>query len=73
MPSYVFSSIRLGSIIKSRTRSGDDLYRMLRIMEFKATLFPVPVAPAISRWGILARSATTGLPMMFFPRAMVER
>ena len=27
-----------------------------------ATDLPVPVAPAISRWGILARSAITGLP-----------
>ena len=26
------------------------------------TDFPVPVAPAISKWGILAMSATTGFP-----------
>src|SRR5205807_1253661 len=34
------------------------------------TDLPEPVAPAISRWGIFARSATTGSPSRFLPRAM---
>jgi len=41
-------------------------------MAFKATLFPVPVAPAIKRWGILSSSATTGLPIISLPRLMVS-
>ena len=41
---------------------------MLHIIEFNATLFPVPVAPAINRWGILSNSAITGLPMISLPR-----
>ena len=72
IPSYVFSSIRLGSTIKNLTISGEDLYRMLRIIELRATLFPVPVAPAMSRWGILDKSVTTGLPTMFFPSAIAR-
>ena len=34
---------------------------------------PLPVAPAMRRWGIFPRSVTTGVPMMSFPRAMVRR
>ena len=34
------------------------------------TLFPDPVDPAMSRWGILVRSATTTWPEMSFPRPM---
>src|SRR5213593_3177919 len=34
------------------------------------TDLPEPVAPAIRRWGILARSATTDSPSRFLPRAM---
>jgi len=34
------------------------------------TDLPEPVAPAISRWGILARSETSGLPDTSLPRAM---
>jgi len=33
------------------------------------TLFPEPVAPAISKWGIAAISATTGFPAISFPTA----
>src|ERR1041384_6230077 len=35
-----------------------------------ATDFPDPVAPAMRRWGILARSVTTGLPSRSRPRAI---
>ena len=37
-------------------------------MAFKATLLPVPVAPAIKRCGIFSSSATIGLPTISFPR-----
>ena len=36
-------------------------------MAFRPTLFPVPVAPAIRRWGIRSSSATTGFPTISFP------
>ena len=37
-----------------------------------ATDLPEPVVPAISRWGILARSAITGSPPMVLPSASVS-
>lgn len=36
------------------------------------TDLPEPVVPATSKCGILARSATTGLPAMSLPSAMVS-
>ena len=36
------------------------------------TDLPLPVLPAISRWGILHRSATWATPAMSLPRAMVR-
>ena len=33
-----------------------------QMIEFKQTLFPVPVRPAISRWGSPAKSTDSGLP-----------
>ena len=41
-------------------------------MAFRQTLLPVPVAPAISRWGIRARLVTTGKPRISLPRARVS-
>ncbi len=41
------------------------------MMEFRQTLFPDPVAPAINRCGIFIRSAIIGLPAISFPREMV--
>jgi len=41
-------------------------------MAFRATDLPAPVVPATSRWGILARSATIGRPLMSLPRARVR-
>ena len=52
------------------TWSGVDLYRMLQIMVLSATLLPVPVAPAMSRWGIFSSPTTTGFPMISLPRQM---
>ena len=37
------------------------------------TDLPEPVVPAISRWGIRARSVTTGSPPIFLPRASGRR
>ena len=37
-------------------------------MAFKQTDLPVPVRPAISRWGISARSKTRGWPLTSLPR-----
>ena len=38
-------------------------------MAFIETDLPVPVAPATRRWGMRARSATTTLPVVSFPKA----
>ena len=46
----------------SRTSSGVARYRRLVSMAFSATDLPLPVVPATSRCGIVARSATTGAP-----------
>jgi hypothetical protein len=45
---------------------------MLVIMVFRQTLFPVPVAPAIRRCGMRARSAMKGSPWIFLPSARVS-
>ena len=45
-----------------RTSSGVERYRMLVSIEFSPTDLPVPVEPAISRCGIVARSAKNGSP-----------
>jgi len=43
---------------------------MLQIIALSATLLPEPVVPAISKCGILVKSAITGVPTKFTPRAM---
>ena len=40
---------------------------MLMMIELMQTDLPLPVEPAISRWGILVRSATCTLPAMSLP------
>ncbi len=42
-------------------------------MQLSPTLLPVPVAPAISRWGIVARSVDQTSPFTALPRARVRR
>ncbi len=66
------SSTTFGSIIRKRTSSGVDLYKRLIIIEFMHTDLPEPVEPAISRWGILERSATATPPAMSLPSATVS-
>ena len=41
-------------------------------MELRQTLLPAPVAPAISRCGMRARSTTTGSPETFLPSAILS-
>ena len=55
-----------------RTSSGLDLYSRERIRQFMQTDLPLPVVPAISRWGSLAMSPTMGSPPMSLPMAKVR-
>ena len=52
--------------------SGVALHSRLVISALTITLLPEPVAPAISRWGILARSTAIALPATSRPRANVS-
>ena len=72
MPSKIVNSTCLGSTIIKRRSAGLYLYIKLTSKEFKPTLLPVPVEPAIRRCGILVISATTGSPTMFLPIAKVR-
>ena len=54
------------------TSSGRARYSRLVMMLLSPTLLPLPVAPAMSRWGMAARSVTAGLPRMSFPSAMAN-
>ena len=67
MSSYRPSSSRLGSTITSFSSSGEALYIMEMIIELMKTLLPVPVAPAISRCGICARSVIRMRPIRSLP------
>ena len=55
-----------------RTLLGSDLYNKLNISALIATDLPEPVVPATSTCGILAKSATTGLPAISLPMAMAS-
>gem|GEM_PF-3034794 len=66
---YTFNSTCLGSIMIMRTCSGEVRYSRLQTMELMHTDLPLPVAPAMSRWGILLRSHNTGSPEMPLPKA----
>jgi len=54
----------------SLTSSGLERNTRLMMMLFTHTDLPLPVLPAMSRWGILHRSATWATPAMSLPRAM---
>ena len=58
---------------RSLSSSGVVRHRIEQSSELRKTLLPVPVAPATSRCGILARSASAGLPKMSLPRATGSR
>ncbi|MBA7635896.1 hypothetical protein ES703_43505 [subsurface metagenome] len=65
----VVSSTRLGSIIIKRTSLGEACSSRQQIIELRQTVLPLPVAPAISRWGIRDRSAATASPPAPLPSA----
>ena len=44
--------------------------RILQIMALRQTLFPEPVVPAISKWGIRIKSVIIGVPTISSPRAI---
>ena len=72
MPSYTESSSIFGSIMIMRTSSGVALNSSDKIMAFTPTDLPDPVVPATKRCGALARSVTTGWPVMSCPSARVS-
>ena len=72
MPSYMLISSIFGSIRIRRTSRASALYSRLRIIALMPTDLPEPVVPATRQCGILARSATSGLPTMSLPRPMVS-
>jgi hypothetical protein len=55
--SYTLSSTIFGSIIRRRSCAGAYRYTRLVMMVFMHTDLPEPVAPAMSRCGMRARSA----------------
>ena len=71
-PLYPESSTRFGSIKMSRNSSGRQRKRSDAIRALTITLFPEPVAPAISRCGILVRSVARAAPATSRPSAKVS-
>ena len=65
-------STRLKSNRIIRTSCGVASHRRLVMTALTMTLLPEPVAPAISRCGILARSTACALPATSRPRAKVR-
>ena len=57
-----------GSIISMRTSSGRQHINTEVMIALRQTLLPVPVRPAISKCGILAKSTTIGFPETSLPR-----
>ena len=55
-----------------RTSSGLALKSSDKIMALIPTDLPAPVVPATKQCGILARSATIGLPAISLPKANVS-
>ena len=64
------NSTRFGSTIIMRSWSGGWVSNKDATMELMHTLLPLPVEPAIIRWGKLARSITTGAPPVSWPMAI---
>src|SRR5699024_11482687 len=63
------SDLFLGSIIIIFTSWGFARINIVVIILFTQTLLPLPVAPAINRWGILFNSASTASPDISLPKA----
>ena len=62
----------MGSIRIRRTSFGSDLNNRLNNIALTPTDLPEPVVPATSKWGIFARSTTTGFPEISCPKASVR-
>src|SRR3989338_764577 len=69
---YCVSSTLLGSIIINFKFSVELRKRREFMMAWMVTDLPLPVAPAISRWGILAILANIEDPDMLLPKATVR-
>src|SRR5450756_1438765 len=67
IPSYWVSSTRLGSTSIIRTSSGVARIMTEVMRELTNLDLPEPVAPATSRWGILATLAITNPPSTSLP------
>src|SRR5690606_11037558 len=67
---YRVNSTFLGSTKMNFTSAGCFLYSREVITALRPTDFPWPVAPAMSRWGILARSTTKVSLLIVLPKAM---
>src|SRR3990172_2235596 len=69
------SSTRLGSTMMNWQSSGVLCMSRQAMTAFSITVLPLPVAPAIRRWGIFDRSAATDSPPAPLPRliAISER
>ena len=65
----MLSSTCFGSTMISFTSSGFALYKILIMSVLIQTDLPEPVAPAISKCGIFAISATTTCPLISLPTA----
>ncbi len=66
-PSKLLSSTFLGSIMIMRTSSGVARSRIEVMRAFRQPLLPDPVVPAMSRWTMRTRSASTALPVTSLP------
>ena len=69
MPLKFTNSTRLGSTITNWTSSGVVVHSKPAMIAFTQTDLPEPVAPAMSKCGILARSSQTGCPATSCPNA----
>src|SRR3989344_3009652 len=69
---YRVNSTRFGSIIMNFNVSGGFLKSRELIKTCIVTDFPDPVAPAISRWGILARLVKCDWPDIPLPKDTIS-
>src|SRR3989344_8236540 len=69
---YWVNSTLLGSIIINFRFSGELRKSRELIIACMVTDFPLPVAPAIRRWGILAMLAKIEAPDMLLPKATMR-
>src|SRR3989338_6764861 len=71
IPLYIVNSTRFGSTIIIRSVSAVFWYSRLVKIVFTQTVLPLPVEPAISKWGMRGRSANQTFPATSLPRAII--